>query len=192
VGLNFDLEEITQTVADADKNGDGKIDYSEFASLWKEHVIQVQYTPLVRKLQRVRLLVRAARSLSPAKRLATAALDDELGGAASSSSSSPASSPVPSASILLANTTSAATDHDDGLGLYLPSMLAMPITPPPMAPVPMPGTPPPVMVDLPSLAVAGKGKGRARTRSSAGTGKQERPAKQQRTVVELLEEDADA
>lgn len=57
VGLDFGQDAITKMVADADLNGDGCIDYEEFARLWKDHVVHVQYEPLVERLTRVRRLV---------------------------------------------------------------------------------------------------------------------------------------
>ena len=66
--MDFTPEEVKRMVADADVNGDGTIDYSEFSRVWKAHVVEVQYTPLVKKMQRVRLLLRAARAFSTFKR----------------------------------------------------------------------------------------------------------------------------
>lgn len=59
MGLDFGQDAINKMVADADLNGDGCIDYEEFAGLWKDHVVEVQYRPLVQRMNRFRMLVAA-------------------------------------------------------------------------------------------------------------------------------------
>lgn len=62
MGLDFGQDAINKMVADADLNGDGCIDYEEFAGLWKDHVVEVQYRPLVQRMNRFRMLVAANNS----------------------------------------------------------------------------------------------------------------------------------
>lgn len=60
--MDKDQEEIERMFAEADSDKDGCIDYTEFAGLWKAHVVDVQYTPMVKKMERIRLLLQAASS----------------------------------------------------------------------------------------------------------------------------------
>jgi hypothetical protein len=48
--MDFAQEEIDRMVGEADVNGDGRIDYNEFAALWKAHVVHVHYSPLVQRV----------------------------------------------------------------------------------------------------------------------------------------------
>lgn len=52
VGLDKNQEEIDRMFKEADVNTDGCIDYSDFVKNWKRHVVDVQYTPMVKKIDR--------------------------------------------------------------------------------------------------------------------------------------------
>lgn len=120
----MDEDEIQRTVVSADQDGDGRINYSDFATLWKQHVIECQYTPLVKKLQKVKLLVRAARAFSSGVKKTRGDLGLEIPESSSSRPSSPSPSTTPTSSSLMhlatvatAHTTS--TDNES-VGTYVP------------------------------------------------------------------------
>ncbi|CAM9211165.1 unnamed protein product, partial [Laminaria digitata] len=51
VGLDFDEEEVDRMIAEADVSGDGRVDYSEFAHLWKTFLLQKHHKPVAGRLQ---------------------------------------------------------------------------------------------------------------------------------------------
>ncbi|CAM9349713.1 unnamed protein product [Pylaiella littoralis] len=53
VGLDFDTEEVDRMIADADVSGDGRVDFSEFAHLWKNFLLQKHQKPAPGRLQQV-------------------------------------------------------------------------------------------------------------------------------------------
>eukprot|EP00903_Cladosiphon_okamuranus_P012731 g11902.t1 len=54
VGLDFDAEEVDRMIAEADASGNGRVDYSEFAHLWKTFLLQKHQKPAGRLQQVVR------------------------------------------------------------------------------------------------------------------------------------------
>ncbi|CAB1099385.1 unnamed protein product [Ectocarpus sp. CCAP 1310/34] len=53
VGLDFQAEEVDHMIAEADVSGDGRVDYSEFAHLWKTSLLQKHHKPATGRLQQV-------------------------------------------------------------------------------------------------------------------------------------------
>ncbi|CAM9242227.1 unnamed protein product [Ascophyllum nodosum] len=53
VGLDFDTEEVGRMITEADVSGNGRIDYSEFARLWKTSLLQRHHKPVAGRLQQV-------------------------------------------------------------------------------------------------------------------------------------------
>eukprot|EP00904_Undaria_pinnatifida_P011167 jgi/Undpi1/7180/HiC_scaffold_22.g09654.m1 len=51
VGLDFDAEEVDRMISEADVSGDGRVDYSEFAHLWKTFLLQKHHKPVAGRLQ---------------------------------------------------------------------------------------------------------------------------------------------
>lgn len=52
-GVDFDDEEVDHMIAEADASGEGRIDYTEFARLWKNYALQKHHKPVVGRLQQV-------------------------------------------------------------------------------------------------------------------------------------------
>ncbi|CAM9740853.1 unnamed protein product [Scytosiphon promiscuus] len=53
VGVDFEADEVDRMIAEADVSGDGRVDYSEFAHLWKSFLLQKHQKPSAGRLQQV-------------------------------------------------------------------------------------------------------------------------------------------
>lgn len=50
------MVQVDRMIADADVSGDGRVDYAEFAHLWKTSALQKHHKPVASRLQQVRLI----------------------------------------------------------------------------------------------------------------------------------------
>ncbi|CAM9140192.1 unnamed protein product [Choristocarpus tenellus] len=52
-GLDFDSEEINRMILEADVSGDGRVDYQEFAHLWKNMALERHHRPVTGLIKKV-------------------------------------------------------------------------------------------------------------------------------------------